>query len=213
MMKTFFIILGSIISVIIAGIAILFIRTYYLDFKRFRKVDSKIGPVIESIKAGREADLSEIERLAANLEYRNHLYARLKEIHMDDKFPKQYLNQLAFAESSLAFWLSHPNELQCVPDKLEFVQDVPKKTPDGEVVYFKLFRFLVNPPHWASKYGWMAGVTGPYLNEFEIIESGVGTWSELEPFDSKTPEEHVQKSFEMYLNFKGVVTDCQNDAH
>ena len=43
----------------------------------------------------------------------------------------------------------------------------------------------------------MAGVSGPYAKGGGVpAEAPGGTFSELEPFDARTPQEHVQKFHE-----------------
>jgi hypothetical protein len=49
----------------------------------------------------------------------------------------------------------------------------------------------MEPAHWASKMGWMAGVAGPYWDNTELPEFASGTFSELAPFDRMTVEQHV----------------------
>jgi len=64
-------------------------------------------------------------------------------------------------------------------------------TEVGEVQWY-LFRFRTNPPHWAADKGWMAGVSGPYPKDAGApLAAPAGTFSELEPFETKTPQAHV----------------------
>jgi hypothetical protein len=54
-----------------------------------------------------------------------------------------------------------------------------------------LFRFRVQPPHWAAYTGWIAGVANPYWDNEEVPASAPGTFSELTPFESLTEQERV----------------------
>ena len=65
--------------------------------------------------------------------------------------------------------------------------------PDGLIEYY-VFRFRVEDPHWAAHHGWMAGIAGPYRVKEKPTPKGLGeTFSQFEPADECSPEEHVRQ--------------------
>src|SRR5271169_6012891 len=84
----------------------------------------------------------------------------------------------------------HRNELGSPPSAVELVRVVPVRDAARAGRVF-LFRFRVDPNHWAAKEGWMAGVAGPYWDGDEMPQAAAGTFSELTPFDRMTEEQHV----------------------
>ena len=92
----------------------------------------------------------------------------------------------------MVFWLRHPNELDSAPTQIELAGRIRRKPPgrDDEVEFF-VFRFRVSRPHWAAERGWMAGITWPDPTACKPEGPAYRSFSELEPYDSKTPADHV----------------------
>jgi len=158
------------------------------------RIAAKLAPVHAAMNGGTKPDAALVARLAADPDVRNTLYNELREKGMQDIFPAEFRTFEAHAESELVYWLCHPNELQQPPDQIELMKVVtmPSGTSLGDVDYY-LFRFSVNPPHWAADEGWMAGVAGPYIKGHPLDEQGTGaTFSEFEAYEALTPERHVQ---------------------
>jgi hypothetical protein len=65
-------------------------------------------------------------------------------------FPSAYRAVEKVADSDLACWLMHPNELGATPAEMELVR--PVEIQDGERGAMYLFRFRTDASHWASKY-------------------------------------------------------------
>ena len=137
-------------------------------------------------------------RVAAvqSAETRNLLHDRLSAAGREDLFPVEYATQDAFAESDLVAWLVFPTELARAPDQIELMQIQPFKSdddPDGGDNEIYLFRFRVHEPHWAAEKGWMAGIAGPFPRHGPPTTEGLGaTFSRFEPWDSQSPEEHLE---------------------
>jgi hypothetical protein len=134
-----------------------------------------------------------VAAVAASAEMRNPLWERLHPRALTDLFPARYRTQAALAESSMVRWLVYPTELGQAPDRIELkeVFSIDSQSPDGILDYY-LFRFRTAPPHWAAKRGWMAGVAGPFLRkEAPTTDAQGDTFSELERWDARTPDEHV----------------------
>lgn len=154
---------------------------------------SGIAPVLKALRVGTIPDSAEVLRFAEDRRTRKVLFDTLTEAKRLDLFPSQYLTWEALAESDLALWLWHPNELGSPPDEIELMAKVPAPSPalPHPSEYF-LFRFRTQPPHWAAKDGWMAGVAGPYMTAGDPSPHAGGTFSQFEPYDSRSPEEHVK---------------------
>lgn len=149
--------------------------------------------VVSLLRFGENLDTMHILDVAKSAEMRNHLYNELARLGLALLFPKEYETQEAFAESDMVNWLVFPTELGRVPDKIELMKvvEVDTGTDDGFLDYY-VFRFCTEEPNWAAKDGWMAGVSGPFLRKDAPSPVAYGdTFSAFEPWESKTPEEHV----------------------
>jgi len=186
------------VAIVLAGVVLVIAALYFLRLRKGirtqeARIGAKLAPIAAALQAGKEPDAKAIANAAADPESRNSLWVGLAKEGRDDLFPDQYKTQESFAESDLAYWLGHPNELTTPPDIMELINTVPvdSGTGLGEVNYF-VFRFRVKPPHWASDRGWMAGVSGPYLRDPDAPPAKPpGTWSELEGLGDRSPEELV----------------------
>jgi hypothetical protein len=132
-----------------------------------------------------------IAQVAASAETRTLLFDELKERKQLDRMPARFRTQEALAESDLVCCLIP--ELDRTPHEIELLKVVPVDTrlPGGIYDYY-VFRFRMKEPHWAAKDGWLAGLSGPFLRSECPTTNALGdTYSEFQPCDSKTPEEHV----------------------
>ena len=187
----------AIIVGLIVFIAIIFgallLNLYIANKRQEKKADKYLEPIYNSIGEGKP-DTDSITQCANDPCRRVHVYTLLVQLGRLDLFPAEFVNQQSIAESQLVNWLEHPNELKNPPDEIELVKIVtlPGEEPVGPINYY-LFKFRTFEPHWAAHEGWMAGVAGPYparSNDIHVFPGG--TFSELDAFDSKTPEEHVK---------------------
>lgn len=134
-----------------------------------------------------------IDKVAVSSETRNWLYDFLLQIGKQELFPAKFKTQESFAESDIVGWLIYPTELGRVPDEIELMHigTFDDKTYNGLVDYF-VFRFRTLPPHWAAKDGWIAGVSGPFLQKEEPTTNSLGgTFSQFDAWDSRSPEDHL----------------------
>jgi hypothetical protein len=107
-------------------------------------------------------------------------------------FPEEFRTQAALAESNMVNWLMFPTELGRAPDEIELMHVATMDTEDGLVDYY-VFRFRTLELHWGAKDGWMAGVSGPFLQKDAPSTVAYGdTFSRFDPWDSKKPEEHLE---------------------
>ncbi|MFB3906393.1 MAG: hypothetical protein ACE15E_23360 [Acidobacteriota bacterium] len=183
---------GILVGVIVLGFVGLIIRAMTLERRHASRVSERINKVVDQLMSGSESAQSELMPLAGNPETRNMLFARLESLGKADLFPSTYRTREAFAESDMVFWLSHPNELGCPPAEIELAAKIRKDLPGkDDALEFFVFRFRASASHWAASSGWMAGITGPYAAHCDSPLESPCTFSELEPFDSKTPADHV----------------------
>lgn len=151
---------------------------------------ARIDPVERRLADGQDPEPADIERLARDRETRRVLYNALEVHDRLDLFPAQYRTREAMGEADMVLWLGHPHELGATPDEIELTRVVA--APGAPRGSYCLFRFRMKPPHWAAHAGWLAGVAGPYVEDEEVLVAAAGTFSRFEPYDSRTPEDHVR---------------------
>lgn len=184
---------GAVVALGILIFAGFFINLLWASHRQRKKVQRRLEPVLAPLREGKPYDQAALTALADDAEFRNALFDALEELGKSELFPPEQRTLEAFAESVFVSWLAHPNELQKPPDELELISmhHVDSETDLGQFTYF-LYRFKVKPPHFAADYGWMAGACGPFLEmPTPLLVTPTGLFSELEAFDTKTPEEHV----------------------
>jgi hypothetical protein len=154
----------------------------------------KCFAITSAIRQGAEVEGRHVTEVANSAEMRSTFYRLLRELGKESLYPRDLLNQEAFAESDLVNWLTYPTELGRVPDEIQLMAVVSFDTggPGGETYDYYVFRFRTHPPHWAAKDDWLAGVSGPFKRSQEPTpDAGGETFSQFEAWDSKSPEEHV----------------------
>lgn len=179
-------ILGLVVGVFLLG----WLSALRASMVRNWRLEKLISPAIRAVEQNDPSAQERVAEFARIAAARNHLFARLKDLGKADIFPACYRSVEKVAESDLACWLMHPNELAAPPSEIELMQDIPIQE-DGKTGTFYLFRFRIEPGHWASNRGWMAGVAGPYWDNTDLPDFASGTFSELAPFDRMTLEQHV----------------------
>jgi hypothetical protein len=161
------------------------------------------------LRLGEEVSEEDILDIASSAETRNMLYEQLSALGHLDLYPEEFRTQAAFAEGDMVRWLTFPTELARVPDEIElmYVLGVDGGVLKGVLDYY-LFRFRTFEPHWAAEDGWMAGVSGPYPRDAEPSPTSPGdTFSHFEPWDSKTPEEHLGEHLEYMVDLRQTQGD------
>jgi hypothetical protein len=158
---------------------------------RNRKLESLTRPAMEAVRENGPSAQDLVTELAEVPATRNYLFARLTELGKADMFPLALRLIEKVAESDLARWLMHPNELGTAPAEMELVRRLAI-LGEGRSGSVFLFRFRAEPSSFASERGWMAGVAGPYWDDDESPGFASGTFSDLTPFDRLTVEQHVE---------------------
>jgi hypothetical protein len=157
---------------------------------------AEVDAVIKILKEGGPPPLDEILVLADSSRTRSHLYRAMQKIQKEDLFPKDQCTPAQIAESDLVAWLLHPNELDAVPDEIQMVYEDERADDDNASApkyRFFVFKFRTHPPHWAASKGWLAGIAGPYWDGENSPYPPAGVFSQFEPFDSRTPQEHLEE--------------------
>jgi diadenosine tetraphosphatase ApaH/serine/threonine PP2A family protein phosphatase len=192
--KILFIIVGGLMGAFVLMTAWFYIRARMGNRRNVEALLADILPVISALREGRTIPQEQITQLAKRPDTRGGLYQALSEMGHASLFPGEYAALPKIAESHLVVWLLHPHELGAIPDGIELVKDIERQEGDPpESHHFFVFKFRTNPPHWAAKSGWMAGVAGPYAAGQPPLGSPSVVFSRLEAIDSATPEEHLGK--------------------
>jgi hypothetical protein len=160
--------------------------------------------LLSLLRHDQDVDAKAVAGVAADPESRKWLFDGLQKLERFHLYPAAYRTQAALAESDLVSWLIHPTELGRAPEEIELVQSVPfdTQTDAGWADYY-LFRFRTAPPHWAARYGWIAGVSGPFLRKDAPSIQALGdTISTFTPWDRKTPAEHVEDVRELMKTWR-----------
>jgi hypothetical protein len=191
MLKWTLIALGIVVAGVVAFIAWRVRATMVGGERSYGALAARIATVEAAIAEGRDPDPGAVARFAADRATRRVLYEALEHHGRLALFPREYLTQEAMAEADLALWLNHPNELGAIPDEMERMASVPVHGGTFDGLTYYVFRYRMNPPHWAASDGWLAGVTGPYPKSGPVIASAPGTFSRFEAYTARTPAEHV----------------------
>jgi hypothetical protein len=191
-MKIVFIIIGIIVLAIIIFV-IYRIKTVNNQSKKINETRfERIKPIFEKLNEGENITELEILPYAKNLITRESTYRLLEEKNKTELFPKEFYTIEKGAESNLANWLEFPTELDGCPDEMELVKRVTIDFDDNNVYYY-VFKFRINEPHWASKDGWMLGVVGPYFEDSKPYDFPHATFSRLNSkFDKVKAEDEAK---------------------
>ncbi len=181
---------GGLVLVVALFVVWRLVATVRGSDRRTAALLAEIEPVLSALRSGERPEPAKIKSFAARPETRNVLFWSLHAEGRADLYPAEYRTLEAIGESDLVFWLLHPSELASAPDEIALVKEVAREQ-GGQRVRFLVFRFRTRPPQWAAGNGWMAGVAGPYSDREEPTGPPGGVFSELEPIDARTPEEHV----------------------
>lgn len=189
-------IVSIIIGVIVSAIIIFAIYRYIVVNIQNNKLNKvrlqRIEPIYEKLRNGAELTREDVFPFASNILTRESTYQLLKEYKKIELFPEIYNTIEKGAESSLANWLEFPTELDACPDRTELEEKVTIDF-DGNNVFYYVFKFLTNEPHWASKDGWMFGVVGPYFDDSQPYDFTGSAFSRLTPKESEISAEDEAK--------------------
>lgn len=154
------------------------------------------------LEKGQNISREEIYPFVEDKWTRVNAYRLLAKYGILDLFPSEYLSFQKAAEANLCWWLRFPSELDAIPDEIEHVKQVSFDS-DGKqnFVYYEVFKFRTDSPHWASEKGWMIGVVGPYYDYSKPYDFPGATYSRLKKIMDITPEEEVKWAYENRSKF------------
>jgi cell division protein FtsI/penicillin-binding protein 2 len=195
-MKILFIVIGVFILAIIIFIVYRNITVNNQSKKINETRFERIKPIYQKLENGENITASEIIPFAKNILTREATFQLLAENKKTELFPKEFNTIEKGAESNLANWLEFPTELDGCPDEMELVKRVTIDFEKNNVFYY-VFKFRTNEPHWASKDGWMLGVVGPYFEDSEPYDFPRATFSRLSSkFDNVKAEDEAKRVHE-----------------
>jgi hypothetical protein len=177
-----------VLAVLLYGSLVLLARR--ASARRDAAVLALLEPITRCLSSSVAPAEADIAALARNPLTRNRLHDALAAAGRADLFPGEHLTTEAVAESDLAYWLAHANELGQAPDEMELAGRFDRPLREGGRGEYLVFRFRVSAPHWAADKGWLAGIAGPYPAGAPTT-AAARTFSQLEPFDARTPEGHL----------------------
>lgn len=164
----------------------------------------RMNALLSLLRHDCDVDPAAVAQVATSAECRKWLIDGLHKLERTQLFPRELQTQAALAESDLVNWLIHPTELGRPPDEIELMQTIPfdTETDAGWADYF-LFRFRVDPPHWSSRDGWLAGVSGPFLRRDRPTIQALGdTFSAFTPWERKGESEHADDVRELIKTWR-----------
>ncbi|WP_053990420.1 hypothetical protein [Mangrovimonas sp. TPBH4] len=188
-MKTILIVLG-----IIGLPIVLFVIYKYFKFQKQSSLALKlrferIQPLYEKLENGIAINEEDVREYAKDNKTREMTHQLLLEYKKTELFPEEYLTIESGAESQLVNWLEFPTELDKAPDEIEHLKKVTIQF-DGNNMFYHVFKYMTNAPHWAAENGWMLGVVGPYFEDSKPYDFAGATFSrcnsllgEIEPED------------------------------
>jgi hypothetical protein len=161
--------------------------------EKFTDPRLRMYAVLSLMRHNQDVSPEVVADIAACPECRKLLFDGLQKVERYQLYPMRLRTQAALAESDLVNWLVHPRELSRAPDEVELAQVVSfdSGTEAGWIDYY-LFKYRVTGDHWASRFGWLAGVSGPYVRrEAPTVQALGDTHSNYRPWDEKSLEDHV----------------------
>lgn len=198
-------VIGGIAALIVAFIAWRWTSVSRGARKRDGRILKLMDPIGLRLDAGETVTPEEILEIARQRETRFLLYSVLREMGRAELIPPDFNSSICQAESSLAYWLMHPNELQDPPERMKHVQKVTHLV-DGSNTTFHVFRYHMPEGHWGAKDGWLLGLVGPMEEHAEPYSFLPGAFSRAGDTEgSITPSELVAWYVDM-LKKKGIVT-------
>jgi hypothetical protein len=136
---------------------------------------ARLDPLAQRFQAKAAVSAEDVRLVANAPELRPMLYAMLSHYAATDLFPAQFLSPEAQAESTLVYWMLHPNELQAAPSAIELVEKLNRQV-HGHDGTFYVFRYKMLEGHWAGA-DWMLGLAGPFAADDKPYQSRAGGFS------------------------------------
>jgi len=160
--------------------------------RRDERIFTLIEPIVQQLEGGQAVTREEVLQVARRPQTRFLLFAALNELKHQELFPSDFNSPIEQAESALAYWLMHPNELQDAPERIEHLRAITTSLYGADAVVH-VFRYRMPEGHWAAKDGWLLGLAGPVDDTAQPYAFLPGAFSRCSDTEgSITPEELVQ---------------------
>lgn len=151
----------------------------------------RIKSIYDKINNGETISEADIFPFAKNVLTRELTFQLLVDNNKTNLFPKEYYTIEKSAESNLCNWLLFPTELDACPDEIEHVKRITIAF-DGKNIFYHVFKFRVDKPHWAAEDGWMLGIVGPFFEDSKPYDFPTATFSRLSKMDEIKPEDEAK---------------------
>ncbi len=163
-----------------------------------------IDPIGTRIDAGENVTKEEIIDFAKRPELRHILYTTLRHLKRSDLIPNDFNSEIHQAESSLCYWMMHPNELQDPPEVIEFIKTLTKNINNKEE-RFHFFKYKMQKDHWAIA-DWLIGFVGPIEVIEEPYQFTQNAFSRADDVYGKITCEEILEWWIGIMKAKGMVT-------
>jgi len=196
-MYVFLIIVGSIVGLFILFVVYRYIIVHYQNRKINEKRLARVRPLYEKLNSGQATGPQDILPFAENILTRQMTFELLSGLDKKELFPEEYHTLIKAAESKLANWLEFPTELNACPDEMEHIKRISFDFDgQGNYSHFEVFKYRINEPHWAARYGWILGVVGPYFDDSQPYDPAGATFSRIAEESKTSPEEEARWVYE-----------------
>jgi hypothetical protein len=157
--------------------------------QRDQRILRELAEIEARLRSGDEVDAADIARLASRPHLRGILYGMLRQHRKTDLLPEEHLGRRSQAETALAYWMMHPNELQDPPAELQHVVTLARDV-QGHRAEFEVFRYRMSGGHWAGS-EWILGLAGPFFQGDSPYEGPASGWSLASDTEGRTTPESV----------------------
>jgi hypothetical protein len=190
----FFSIIGLVLLAIIVFVVYRLVKVKLQSKKLNSQRFDRVKILLARLENGESMTEKDVLPFVQNVLTRELTYQLLNEHSKTELFPKEYMTIEKAAESNLANWLEFPTELDACPDEIEHLKRITIDF-DGQnnFVYYEVFKYKTNEPHWAAKDGWILGIVGPYFDDSKPYDFPHATFSRVSStLDKVTPEEEAK---------------------
>lgn len=159
------------------------------EFLKLKDISIRYSAAIALLKNGQMISTTEVEKFAADNDYRKDLYEELKKLNKLKLFPPKYATQIKIAESELYQNVTDEDP----PSAIIYIGE---RTADfmGKKQKFYLFKVTFGEEDYKSSY---LGITGPYsISSKEIITSSGASGAY---WDKEYDKLKIEKHFKKYL--------------
>ena len=165
------------------------LQNRHLNAERWKR----IAPLYKAIETSRGINEADVRPFAKDLATRWITLEFLRSFDLIELFPRELYSIEQTGMGNLATWLEFPTELDAIPNEIEHLKLVTIDFDDeGNKVFYHVYKFRIDDPHWAAENAWMLGVVGPYFDDSSPEDYPTATFSRLTKLDDNTPDEEAR---------------------